>query len=49
MGIRWWKKQSKERAESLRRLKPIMVCNASKRRRRRRKKKKVYSIHISRA
>jgi hypothetical protein len=34
MGIRWWRKQRKEQngRESLRRLKPIVGCNASKRR-----------------
>jgi hypothetical protein len=38
MGVRRWRKQCEERAEckkkSLRRLKPTMGCNASKRRRR---------------
>jgi hypothetical protein len=38
MGIRRWRTQCKERTErreSLRRLKPTVGCNASKRRRRR--------------
>jgi hypothetical protein len=34
MGVRRWRKQCEERSESLRRLKPTVGCNASKRRRR---------------
>jgi hypothetical protein len=43
MGIKRWRKQCKERAEwkrLLRRLKPIVGCNASKRKRRRRRRRR---------